>query len=207
MRRYRQAWLLAGVVAVFAAAALAVPDPAIDKLPPSLRVELQERQVRWQRLTPVEQALYGQRQVRWQALTVEARRAQRERWQAWESLPEDQRARVRRAATDFAALPVERQQALRAQFDAIDGRDRHGWLLGPGLGAEYARLQPLLAFVSPDERATLLATLRTMTPTERDDLSTLAQRTSPEARAELRRELLSTAAANRGAWLRQRLDR
>lgn len=181
-------------------------DPWLDRLPPALRVELQQRQARWQALTPVEQAVYGQRQLRWQALPAEARRAQREQWQAWQALPDSERAQLRRAAADVAALPADRQQPLRAQFDALDGRARRGWLLGPTLGAEYPRLQPLLAFVAAGERQPLLDMLRAMTPAERNDLAMLAQRTPPEARDALRRELLSTAPHNRSEWLQQRLD-
>ncbi len=208
----RSSPLLSGALALAAVAssvAIALSptlDPWLDKLPSSARVELEQRQLRWQGLTPVEQAVYGQRQLRWQALPDAVRRARRERWQAWQDLPDAERAQLRRVSAEFVALPVDRQRQLREQFDALDGRERHGWLLGPVLGAEYPRLQPLLAFVAADERKQLLDMLRAMTPAERNDLAMLAQRTPPEARDALRRELLSTALPNRSEWLRQRLD-
>ena len=211
MRRFNSAAL--GVAVMFAAiastAAIALSpswETWLERLPPAQRVELQQRQARWRTLTPVEQAVYGQRQLRWLSLPIEQRRAQREHWQAWRDLPERERAQLRRIAADFAGLPADQRQRLRAEFDALDGRTRHGWLLGPTLGAEYPRLQPLLAFVTADERTRLLDVLRAMTPAERNDLATLAQRTPPEARDALRRELLSTASGQRSEWLRQRLD-
>ncbi|TKR30418.1 DUF3106 domain-containing protein [Luteimonas gilva] len=208
MRR-SSAFLFAALAAVAAAATAALSpqhQALLDQLPVAQRVELEQRQARWRALSPVEQAVYGQRELRWQALPEAVRRERRERWQAWRALPENERAQLRRAAADWAALPPERQRPVRAQFDALDGREKHGWLLGPTLGAEYVRLQPLLAFVEAEERARLLQTLREMNPAERADLAVLAQRVPPDAREALRRELLSTAAANRGEWLRRRLD-
>lgn len=199
--------LLAAIGSVVAIAQAPSFEAWLDRLPPAQRIELQQRQARWRTLTPVEQAVYGQRQLRWLSLPVETRRVQREQWQAWRDLPESERLRLRRAASDFAALPPEQRQRLRLQFDALDGRERHGWLLGPTLGAEYPHLQPLLAFVAADQRTQLLEVLRAMTPAERNDLAILAQRTPPQARDALRRELLSTASAQRSEWLRQRLDR
>lgn len=199
--------LAALAIAAAAAATLSPQNQALlDRLPVAQRVELEQRQARWQALSPVEQAVYGQRQLRWQAMPEAVRRERRERWQAWRALPESERAQLRRAAAAWTALPAEQRPPLRARFDGLDGREKHGWLLGPTLGAEYVRMQPLLAFVQPEERERLLAALRAMTPAERGDLAVLAQRTPPEARDGLRRELLSTAAANRAEWLRQRLD-
>lgn len=197
-------------VALVAGATAAAWSPQqqawLDKLPVAQRVELEQRQQRWRALSAVEQALFGQRQLRWQALSEPVRKERRERWQAWQALSESERTQVRAAAASWAALPADQRQAARARFDALDGRERHGWLLGPVLGAEYARSLPLFAFVAADERQRLLEALRTMTPAERDDLAVLAQRTPPEARDALRRELLSTAASNRSEWLRKRLD-
>ena len=79
--------------------------------------------------------------------------------------------------------------------------------LGPVLGVDYPRLQPLLAQVPSDEGDDLLRTLRAMTPQDRDRLAVLVQRTPPQAREALRRELVSTSDANRAAWLLLRLDR
>lgn len=209
MRRSSVLWTAAIALAAAAAAAWAWSPQQralLDQLPVAQRVEWEQRQARWQALSPVEQAVYGQRQLRWQALAEPVRRERRERWQAWQALSENERAQLRRAAAVWAALPAEQQQPIRARFDALDGREKHGWLLGPTLGAEYARLLPLLAFVDAEERERLLRALREMSPAERADLAVLAQRTPPEAREALRREWLSTAAANRSEWLRRRLD-
>ena len=111
------------------------------------------------------------------------------------------------AASRFAALPIAQQQALQAQFAQLDATARHGWLLGPALGADYAFLEPLLLQVPPAQRMPLLAVLRAMTPVERIDLGTLARRTAPAHRDDLRRALLSTSAANRAAWLQSELAR
>jgi len=107
----------------------------------------------------------------------------------------------------FAALPVERQQALRAQFAQLDATAQHGWLLGPAVGADFGALQPLLLQVPPPQRAPLLAVLHSMTPAERADLGMLARRSAPAQRDALRRALLSTSAANRAAWLQAELQR
>lgn len=197
--------LAAGVGA--AAAALSPQNQALlEKLPVAQRVELEQRQARWQALSPVERAVYGQRELRWQALPPAVRRDRRERWQAWRALPESERAQLRAAAAAWKALPAEQQLPVRERFEGLDGREKHGWLLGPTLGADYTRLQPLLTFVEPEERERLIAVLRAMAPAERADLAMLAQRTPPEMREALRRELLSTAAGNRAEWLRRRLD-
>lgn len=208
MRRF-SAWLPVAfaLAAGGTAAALSPQQQAmLEKLPVAQRVELEQRQAQWRALSAVEQAVFGQRQLRWQGLPEPVRRERRERWQAWRALPESERTQLRSAAAAWTALPADQRQALRARFDALDGRERHGWLLGPVLGAEYARLSPLFAFVEADERQRLLDALRSMTPAERNDLAVLAQRTPPEAREALRRELLSTAAPQRSEWLRQRLD-
>jgi hypothetical protein len=107
----------------------------------------------------------------------------------------------------FAALDGAQQQALRAQFAQEDASQRRGWFLGPALGASFAALQPLLMQVPADERAPLLATLRAMDTGQRDALGVLAQRTAPAQRDALRRELISTSAANRDRWLDTRLAR
>lgn len=162
---------------------------ALDAMPPAQRTALQARLAQWD------------------ALPESERRARREHALAWRALPPDERAQVTLAATVYATLPPEQQQALRRQFDALDGRDRHGWLLGPVLGADYPRLQSLLSYVPAEQQSPLLQVLRAMSASERADLGVLAQRTPPEGRDALRRALLSTAAGNRAAWLRMQLDR
>ena len=77
----------------------------------------------------------------------------------------------------------------------------------PALGADYARLQPLVGFIEPEQRAPLLDALRALEPEQRARLGELAQRTPPAERAALRRELLLQPPAQRGAWLSERARR
>jgi hypothetical protein len=199
--------LLLGVIATAAAALPSTLQEQLSKLPAPLQQQLRARAAKLQALAPEQRQALQQRLSAWDALPVAERRELREHWQAWQSLPLQQQWQLRTAATAFAALPPEQQQALRARFAQLDGSVRRGWLLGPALGADYARLQPLLMQVPATQREPLLAVLRAMTPAELDDLATLAQRTAPPQRDALRRDLISTSAANRAAWLRARLDR
>jgi hypothetical protein len=159
--------------------------PVVDPPP----VPMPERITTWQALPPVERAFL------------------RERWDAWQHLPAAQQAEVRNAAATFSALAPEGQQELRMAFSALPDEERRGWLLGPRLGLAWPRLQPLLMQVPAAQREPLLAVLHELSALQLDDLATLAQRTPPQERDALRRELLSTAAANRTAWLRERLRR
>jgi hypothetical protein len=211
MRRLDRAFAGAALLAAVAATAIAALPPALQeqlsKLPAPLQQQLRAREAEVQALAPERREALRQRLAAWDALPLALRRERRERWQAWQSLPAHEQWQLRTAATAFAALPLEQQQALRARFAQLDDTARHGWLLGPTLGADYARLQPLLMQVPAAQRGPLLAVLRAMTPAELDDLAILAQRTAPQQRDALRRELVSTSAANRAAWLRMRLDR
>ena len=212
VRRPRWPLLVAGL---FGLAALAHATPAVlddletvlPQLQPQRRAELQQQAAQWTAWSPGERRAFLDRVERWNALPPAGRGAARERYRAWQALPADEQARVRAAARRFAGLPAEERQALRSRFDALDRSERRGWLLGPELGADYAALQPLLAQVPPDEHADLLRVLRAMTPPQRHDLSVLVQRTPPQERAQLRRELVSTAAGNRNDWLWDRLHR
>lgn len=195
--------LLAGV-------ASALPSPLqsrLAQLPAALQWELRARDAAWTALAPAQQHALRARMAAWDVLPEAAHRSQREHWQAWRALPAAERLQVQAAAGAFAALPIEQQQALRAQFAQLDVTTRHGWLLGPGLGADYGALQPLLLQVPPDEREPLLSVLGAMTPVERADLGRLARRTGPAQRDDLRRALVSTSAANRAAWLQSALER
>ena len=197
-------WLL-----VLAAAAGALPpelQQRVAALPSEQRQALQARQAVLDAMTPAQRQAFAQQVAAWDALPLAVRRERRERWQAWQALPLAQQLQVRTAAAVAAVLPDAQQQALRQRFDALDGSVRHGWLLGPELGADYAVLLPLLAHVPVVQRDRMLAVLRALTPAERLDLGVLAQRTPPQQRDALRRALLSTSAENRGAWLRLRLD-
>ena len=196
------------VLLLASAAAWALPsalERLLPSLPPAQRDALLAREAAWRALAPAQQRALQQRLARWHALPAVAQRQRREQWQAWRALPAAEQAQLRTAAAVFAALPAPEQQALRQRFAALDRSERRGWMLGPILGADYVRLQPLLAQVPADEREPLLALLRAMTPAERGDLALLAQRSAPQQRDALRRGLLATSAGNRRAWLQARL--
>lgn len=211
MRRVERGGAVAVLLAAAVATAVAALPPTwqaqLSKLPPPLQQQVRAREATLQALAPAQREALRQRLVAWDALPLAQRRELRERWQAWQVLPAQQQWQLRAAAMAFAALPPEQQQVLRARFAQLGGSERRGWRLGPTLGADYARLQPLLMQVPAAQREPLLGVLRAMTPAELDDLATLAQRTPPPQRDALRRDLVSTSAANRAAWLRLRLDR
>ncbi len=157
-------------------------------------------------LSPQQREALQRRYEAWRALPESMRREQREAWQAWRALPAGERARMRAAREAYLALPVARQQELRARFDGLDAGIRRGWLLGPTLGADWPRLHALFAQVPADERESLLAALRALPPQALADLGVLAQRTPPQAREALRRELLAQPETARASWLRRRVD-
>jgi hypothetical protein len=179
----------------------------LPRLQPPQRAGLLKHAARWRGWDAAERRAFEVRAARWDALTPAERGRRREAFLAWRALPPIEQARVRAAARRFAGLPAQRQQALRARFDALDRSERRGWLLGPDLGADYPALQPLLAQLPAGEHAGVLEALRSMAPHQRHDLAVLVQRTPPQERARLRRELLSTAVANRDDWLWDRLHR
>jgi len=162
---------------------------------------------RWAAMTPTAQAEWQQRRAAWDALPAHEREDRRARYAAWRALDEVQRARLRTAAAEVAALPPEHQTALRTQFAMLDAMQRHGWRLGPELGADWPRLQPLFAYVPPGERAGALALLRQLDAGQRDDLAALAQRLPPQDRDAFRRQLLAVPVGQRGAWLKQQRER
>lgn len=172
-----------------------------------IRANLQRRAAQWTSWSDAEQARFTARAAAWDALPRAARDRQREEHAAWQSLPSRERAAVRSAAARYSASSPEQQQALRGQFEGLDRSEQRGWLLGPVLGADYPALQPLLAQVPPEQHAPLLQVLRALSPEQRTDVAVLGRRTPPHERAELRRELLSTAAGNREQWLWDRLGR
>ncbi|WP_296279146.1 DUF3106 domain-containing protein [Pseudoxanthomonas sp.] len=162
---------------------------------------------RWAATSPLAQAAWQQRRVAWDALPAREREDRRARYAAWRALDDVQRARLRAAAAEIAGLPPEHQAALRTQFSVLDAMQRRGWRLGPELGADWPRLQPLFAYVPPAEREGLLSVLRRLDAEQRDDLAALAQRLPPQDRDAFRRELLAVPEGQRRAWLRQRRDR
>ena len=174
---------------------------------PAEAQELQDlRAGRLQAMNPEQRVQFGQRLAGWNALPLDEREDRRARYQAWLQLEEAERTRLRAVAAEIANFPPQRRQALRVQFDALDASQRRGWRLGPTLGADYEKLQPLLAYVPPGQRLPLLTTLRSMTAEQRAGLAVLAQRTPPQDREALRGELLALSPAQVAAWLRRRLD-
>lgn len=207
----RRWWLACALVAAFAEPAGTAPLDGLDKLLPRLqpeqRADLQRRAAQWTGWSAAQREAFQQRLGAWDALPRGERDATRERYLAWQALPATERARVLGAASRFRALPAEQQQGLRAAFDALDGSERRGWLLGPVLGSHYPALQPLLAQVPVEEHAPLMRALRTMTPSQRRDLAVLLQRSSPPERAQMRSELAGLETDGISAWLWDRLDR
>ncbi|MFT4255396.1 MAG: hypothetical protein QM599_00280 [Pseudoxanthomonas sp.] len=129
------------------------------------------------------------------------------RLQAWRQLDENERAHLRTAAAQLAALPPSQQRALHARFDQLDVTAQRGWRLGPALGAQYAELHPLLAYVPPEQVVPLRVALKAFDTAQRTELAALTQRTPPQERDALRRELLSIPPPQRSAWLAQRARR
>lgn len=205
---------LAGGLLALASLASATPPAVLDdfaailpQLQPERRAQLQQRGEQWRGWTPAEREALRQRAAAWTALPAAERNARRERYQAWQALAPDVRVRLQGAARRFERMPAADQEALRAQFDALDDTTRRGWLLGPALGADYPALQPLLAQMPAAQHTAMLQTLRAMTAVQRGELAVLVQRTPPQEREALRRELLSTAADQRQQWLWEQLDR
>lgn len=195
---------------VFAALVLLLPRPAHSAAPAALAQaqELQQqRAARLQAMSSEQRIEFGRRLARWNALPRAVREDRRARYQAWLQLDEVERQRLREIAAEVTAFPPERRQALRTQFDALDASQRRGWRLGPTLGADYDKLQPLLAYVPQAQRLPLLASLRAMSPQQRAELAELAQRTPPQDRQALRIELLAHSGARLESWLQRKLAR
>lgn len=165
----------------------------------------QQRAAQLQAITPEQRTQFGQRVAAWNALPLAEREDRRARYQAWLQLQESERIRLRAVAAEFAAFPLERQQALRTQFDALDDSQRRGWRLGIALGADYEKLHSLLAYVPADQRLSLLAALRAMTAQQRADLAVLVQRTPPQDRQALRASLAAQPPTQLAMWLQRRL--
>jgi hypothetical protein len=209
-RRLRVVLLAACALGAGSTLAQSLPEALRETamvLPAAHRSRLYQRAAALDAMGAAGRVQLQQRLDEWNALPEAQRRERRERWQAWQALPADERARLRAAAGAFAALPVQDQVDLRARFAQLDESRRHGWLLGPQLGADWERLQPLLMQVPAGQREPLLAALRGMSAQQRADLGVLAQRIPPQDRDRLRRELLAQRPADRGRWLVEQLDR
>ncbi len=158
-------------------------------------------------LTPLQSETLRTRIDAWERLTPQSRREAREQMQAWLNLPVLEQAGLRASAAAFAQLPVEQQAEMRVKFAALTAEQQHGWRLGPSVGAYYARLHPLIAYVPPAQRAPLLRTLHAMSPQELELLGRLAFSTPPSERDALRQGLIRQPAADRVRWLMTQMDR
>lgn len=202
-RRWRGAGILAALLVVLLAQPLPVSGEGASE---QMAMSQSQRQARLQAMTPEQRVQFGQRLAAWNARPSGEREERRARYQAWLQLDANERVSLRALAAQVEAFPPERKQALRAQFDALDDVQRHGWRLGPVLGRDYASLHPLLAYVPAPQRLPLLARLRSMDEQQRVDLAVLAQRTPPQDRQALRSELLSVSPPELATWLRRKLS-
>ncbi|TAA40171.1 DUF3106 domain-containing protein [Pseudoxanthomonas winnipegensis] len=154
--------------------------------------------------TPARHA-FADRMVAWDRLPPLERARRRAEYADWLALDPATRSRLQQAAATLATLPPAQQQALLTRFGQLDQSEQAGWRLGPDLGADFARLQPLLAYMPQAEIAPMRAVLRQLTAPQRADLAVLAQRTPPQDRDALRQALIAADPAGRGQWLQERL--
>lgn len=158
-------------------------------------------------LTEPGRAAFAQRMVAWDRLPPLQRAQQRGQYADWRALDQATRARLQAAAATLATLPPSQQQAMLARFNQLDTAQQAGWRMGPDVGADYARLHPLLAFMPEAEREPMRKVLQQMTAPQRADLAVLTQRTPPQQRDALRQALIATTAQSRGQWLQEHLRR
>lgn len=170
------------------------------------RARLRANATHWQRLSPAARKELVQRMQAWDGLPAAHRARWRAPFAAWEALPPDEQAQLRRLAKQVAALPEAERRVLRASFDALPQDERADWWLGPTLGADFAGLRPLFAFVPENERPPMLALLRGLSPQGRSDLKELARRLQASDREKLRRDLLAAPPGEREALISSRLD-
>lgn len=185
-------------------APLAGAWPGLD---PATRLRLQQNANHWLGLTPEQRTRLDQRMRAWDALPAAERARQRGAFAAWQALPLAEREQVRVAQARLLALPPAQVANLRQAFDALPSDQRQDWWLGPGIGAGFAQLRPLFAFVPEQERSVLLEILRGLGPEARADLALLALRLPANQRESLRRELVAAPAGDREALIRQWLAR
>lgn len=198
---------------------------SFEALPAAQRTLLVPLAGAWPNLDPDTRRQVIAHAAHWLALDEPARQALRERIAAWDALPAAERARrrgihaawlslrpaeraqVQAAAVAFAALPETERKPLQDTFAALPDDQRASWWLGPEVGAWFAPLQPLFAYVPEAQRPQLLEMLRGLSPEARADLALLARRLPADARETLRRDLLSAPPEAREALVRQRLGR
>jgi hypothetical protein len=169
------------------------------------RSRLQANAAHWQGLDAAGRAALQARLRTWDELPAPERARQRAPFAAWEALPPAEQAHLFAVLGTFVALPAERQQALRDEFAALPAEQRRDWWLGPGLGADFAGLQPLVAFVPDDELGEVLSMLRALPAEARVELAQLSRRLPPGERGKLREALLAAPTEQRAALIRSRL--
>lgn len=179
-------------------APLAAAWPELDA---ETRQRLQAQAEHWQALTPEQQLALRQRMAEWDQLPATERARQRAAFAAWQRLDSDARQQLQQAATRLATLPAAQQQALRAAFQALPPDQRQDWWLGPSIGAGFAELRPLFAYVPENERAGLIALLGELSEKARAELALLARRLPAQAREKLRHDLLALPADQRERWI------
>ena len=173
-------------------------------LAPETRERLQANAAHWASLDTAQREALTATMRAWDALPAAQRAPRRGPFAAWQSLSQGERRRVRGVADRLAALLPEQGQALRDGFETLPADQRQDWWLGPEIGAGFAQLRPLFAFVPENERTALLLLLRELSPEARADLSLLARRLPANQRESLRRDLVAAPAAERAALIRAR---
>jgi hypothetical protein len=176
-------------------------------LEPETRQRLQANATHWLSLDRGQREALAATMRAWDALPSAERARRRGPFAAWQSLSADERSRVRVAAARLAALAPAQKQSLADGFEKLPPDQRQDWWLGPEIGAGFAQLRPLFAFVPEDERTVLLELLRELSPEARADLALLARRLPANQRESLRRDLVAAPATEREALIRARTGR
>ena len=186
---------------------LAPLEDTWNELDEAIRAGLEANAAHWLALPPAEQRALVARMQAWDALPAADRARRRAPFAAWQALSPAEKATLRALAARVAALPEAERRVLRAGFDALPADERQDWWLGPGIGADFAGLRPLFAFLPEGERPAMLQMLRTLSPQARTELAELARRLPANGRDALRRELLAATPAGREPLIRERLGR
>ena len=218
--RRRLAWLVLALCAALPAAA----QSGWDALPAEERALLAPWQTRWEALDAAQRERLRRNTRHWLSLDAAQRAQLQARLAAWEAMPPAQRAQIRERAAAWQRLAPSEQAALRAShaqvqamapveraamrdaFAQVGTSEKRALLVGENEQALAEVAREAFAFVPPDARGATLDMLRSLAPGDRELLATLASRIGPEQRDPLRRELLARPRAQRGAYLRERLD-
>ena len=186
---------------------LAPLEDTWDELDEATRAGLKANAAHWQALPPAEQQALATRMKAWDALPAAERAHRRAPFAAWQALAPSEKATLRALAARVDALPEAERRVLRATFAALPADERQDWGLGPSIGADFAGLRPLFAFLPEGERPAMLRMLRALSPEARTGLAEVARRLPANGRDALRRELLAATPAGREALIRERLGR